>query len=73
MSCIQVWIELSCALLCRSLAEKCPSLEYLFINADFDTCKAVLDGLEGAHLGRDSDGYPRTIFLRVVPGRCRPL
>ena len=66
------WMELSCALLYRSLAAECPNLEDLFINAAFNTCKAVLKGLEGANLSTVSDGYLRTIFLRVVNGRCRP-
>ena len=65
-------MELSCALVCRRMAEACKSLEQLYINANLATSKAVLKGLNDAKLGSDSSGRPRTIHLRVS-GRYRPL
>ena len=54
---------LTCALLCRSLVNACPSLWKLYIDVNEDTVRNVLNGL-------NSNFRRRTIAL-FVPGKCR--
>ncbi|XP_043235930.1 uncharacterized protein LOC122388696 [Amphibalanus amphitrite] len=47
------------------LVKSCRQLCVLYLHCTADTGRAVLTALKEADLGRDSDGQPRTICLRV--------